>query len=171
MNRPASLLFYPSPSLFLSLSLSLFLVLSVCVCEPRKVGKESEGGSKKRKEVGNDNSLTSMFAKQQTACDLNKAPLAYNSKRKRNGVRRSSAGRACAPVKIGSPRAHQLQIFDWKETVTKAGGKWCDTNIPNAPDAHQRIMYICTHRKTQTPTFPMRLEHLLLTVTLMKGRM
>jgi hypothetical protein len=29
----------------------------------RKVRKESEGGSKKRKEVGNDNSLASMFAK------------------------------------------------------------------------------------------------------------
>jgi hypothetical protein len=31
----------------------------------RKVRKEPEGGSKKRKEVGNDNSLSSMFAKQQ----------------------------------------------------------------------------------------------------------
>jgi hypothetical protein len=79
MNRPASLLFYPSPSLFLSLSLSLFLVLSVCVCEPRKVGKESEGGSKKRKEVGNDNSLTSIFAKHQAASALNKARDAYNA--------------------------------------------------------------------------------------------
>jgi hypothetical protein len=28
-----------------------------------KVGKESEGGSKNRKEVGNDNSLESMFGK------------------------------------------------------------------------------------------------------------
>ena len=28
----------------------------------RKVGKEPEGGSKKRKEVGNDNSLTLMFS-------------------------------------------------------------------------------------------------------------
>ena len=45
----------------------------------RRVGKEPEGGSKKRKEVGNDNSLTSMFAKQQAACDLNKARLAYNA--------------------------------------------------------------------------------------------
>jgi hypothetical protein len=31
----------------------------------RKVEKEAEGGSKKRKEVGNDNSLAYMFAKQQ----------------------------------------------------------------------------------------------------------
>jgi hypothetical protein len=46
----------------------------------RKVlGKDPDGGSKKRKEVGNDNSLASMFAKQQTACDLNKAQLAYNA--------------------------------------------------------------------------------------------
>ena len=39
----------------------------------RKVGKEPEGGSKKRKEVGNDNSLASIFVKQQAGCDLNKA--------------------------------------------------------------------------------------------------
>ena len=39
----------------------------------RKVGKGHEEGSKKRKEVGNDNSLACMFAKQQAARDLNKA--------------------------------------------------------------------------------------------------
>jgi hypothetical protein len=34
----------------------------------RKVGQEPEGGSEKRKEVGNDTySLASMFAKQQAA--------------------------------------------------------------------------------------------------------
>jgi hypothetical protein len=38
----------------------------------RRVGKEPEGGSKKRKQVGNDNSLASMFAKQQAASDLKK---------------------------------------------------------------------------------------------------
>ena len=38
----------------------------------RKVGKEHEEGSKKREEVGNDNSLACMFAKQQAAHDLNK---------------------------------------------------------------------------------------------------
>ena len=45
----------------------------------RKVGKEPEGGSKKRKEVGNYNSLASMFAKQQAACHLNKARQVYNA--------------------------------------------------------------------------------------------
>jgi len=30
----------------------------------RRAGMEPEGGSRKRKEVGNDNSLASMFAKQ-----------------------------------------------------------------------------------------------------------
>ena len=44
----------------------------------RRVGKESEGGSKKRKKVGNANSLASMFAKQQAASDLNKAREEYN---------------------------------------------------------------------------------------------
>jgi hypothetical protein len=40
----------------------------------RKVlGKDPDGGSKKRKEVGNDNSLASMFAKQQAVSALNKA--------------------------------------------------------------------------------------------------
>ena len=37
-----------------------------------KVGQEPEGGSEKRKEVGNDNSLVSMFAKQQAVSVLNK---------------------------------------------------------------------------------------------------
>jgi hypothetical protein len=45
----------------------------------RRVGKEPEGGSKKRKQVGNDNSLASMFAKQQAASDLNKAKEEYNA--------------------------------------------------------------------------------------------
>ena len=43
------------------------------------VGKESEGWSKKRKEVGNDNSLASMFAKQQTVSVLNKARVETNT--------------------------------------------------------------------------------------------
>jgi hypothetical protein len=38
-----------------------------------KVGKEPEGGSKKPKEVGNESPLASMFQKQQTANDLQKA--------------------------------------------------------------------------------------------------
>jgi hypothetical protein len=38
----------------------------------RKVRKESGGGSKKRKEVGNESPLSSMFQKQQTANDLQK---------------------------------------------------------------------------------------------------
>jgi hypothetical protein len=36
----------------------------------RKVGKEPEGGSKKRKEVGNESPLACMFQKQQTANDF-----------------------------------------------------------------------------------------------------
>jgi len=45
----------------------------------RRVEKEPEGGSKERKQVGNDNSLASMFAKQQAASDLNKAREEYNA--------------------------------------------------------------------------------------------
>jgi hypothetical protein len=36
----------------------------------RKVGKEPEGGSNKRKEVENESPLASMFQKQQTANDV-----------------------------------------------------------------------------------------------------
>ena len=43
-----------------------------------KAGKETEEGSKKREEVGNDNSLASMFVKQQTASVLNKTRDTYN---------------------------------------------------------------------------------------------
>ena len=45
----------------------------------RKVGKEPEGGSKTGKEVGNDNSLASMFAKQQAVSALNKAREEYDT--------------------------------------------------------------------------------------------
>jgi hypothetical protein len=45
----------------------------------RKVRKEPEGGSKKRKEVGNESLLASMFQRQQTANDLQKARETYNA--------------------------------------------------------------------------------------------
>ena len=45
----------------------------------RKVGKEPERRSKKRKEVGNDNSLTSMFVKKQSDSDLKKPRDTYNT--------------------------------------------------------------------------------------------
>jgi hypothetical protein len=38
----------------------------------RKVGKEPQGGSKKRKEVANESPLASMFQKQQTVHDFKK---------------------------------------------------------------------------------------------------
>ena len=45
----------------------------------RKVGKELEGGIKKRNEVRNETPLASMFARQQVVSDLNKASEAYNA--------------------------------------------------------------------------------------------
>ena len=45
----------------------------------RKVGKEPEGGSKKPKLVGNESRLASMFQKQQTVNDLQKAREEYLS--------------------------------------------------------------------------------------------
>ena len=47
----------------------------------RKIGKKPEGGSKEHKEVGNDDSLASMLAKQQAVSHgaLNKASDAYNA--------------------------------------------------------------------------------------------
>ena len=44
----------------------------------RKVGKDPEGGIKKRKEVGNESPLSSKFQKQQTVNDLNKSRETYN---------------------------------------------------------------------------------------------
>ena len=46
--------------------------------EKRKEGKDPEGGSKNREEVGNDDSLASMFAKQQPVSVLNKTRHTYN---------------------------------------------------------------------------------------------
>jgi hypothetical protein len=70
-----------------------------------KVRKEPEGGSKKRKEVGNDNSLFSMFAKQQAASAMKKESKrriqCTASERNRNWVAGSRTGRACAKVRYG----------------------------------------------------------------------
>jgi hypothetical protein len=44
-----------------------------------KAGKEPEVGSKKRKEVGNEIALVSMFPKQQAVNDLNQSREAYNT--------------------------------------------------------------------------------------------
>jgi hypothetical protein len=41
------------------------------------VGKEREGGSKKRKEVGNESPLVSMFKKKKTINDPNKTRMTY----------------------------------------------------------------------------------------------
>ncbi len=49
----------------------------------RRVGKEPEGGSKKREEVGNESPLACMFQKQQTVNDFKKAREAYNAILKR----------------------------------------------------------------------------------------
>jgi len=43
------------------------------------VGKDPEGGNKKRKEVGYESPLDSKFQKQQTVNDLNKARKTYNA--------------------------------------------------------------------------------------------
>ena len=63
-----------------------------------KVEKEPEGGSKKRKEVGHDNSLASMFAEQQAVqcLEQSKRRIQYTvSRGKRNGVERSSVTPEC----------------------------------------------------------------------------
>ncbi len=67
----------------------------------RKVGKESEEGSKKREELGNEAHLSSLFQKQQTVNDLQKSRETYNSililEGKQLGL--ESLGGACAPVR------------------------------------------------------------------------
>ena len=45
----------------------------------RKVAREPKGGSKKRKEVGNESLLASIFQRQQTANDLQKARVTYHA--------------------------------------------------------------------------------------------
>ncbi len=76
--------------------------------EKRKEGKDLEGGSKKRKEVANDNSLASMFAQQQDVSDLNKTRDTYKvrdtyelQKGKEMGFGGSNTDRAYTPVRKG----------------------------------------------------------------------
>ena len=49
----------------------------------RKVGKEPEGGTKKREDVGIDNSLASMLSKQQAVNVLNQERDTYNAQLQR----------------------------------------------------------------------------------------
>jgi len=73
-----------------------------------KVGKDLEGGSKKREEAGNDNPLASTFARQQTVHDLHKDLEAYNitsSKGKRIGF---TGGR--------TPRCSVYLLYWYKRT-------------------------------------------------------
>ena len=66
----------------------------------RKLGREPEGGSKKRKEVGNESPLLSMFQKQQTTTDLQKTRESYNAileKRKQLGL---EEGSHAEPVRV-----------------------------------------------------------------------
>ena len=44
-----------------------------------KVEKDPEEGSKKRKKVGNESPLASIFQKQQTVIDLHKSRETYNA--------------------------------------------------------------------------------------------
>jgi hypothetical protein len=65
----------------------------------RKVGKEPEGGSKKRKEVP----LACMFQKQQTANELKKAGEAYNAilqKGKELGLDEAAHGRKTTHIPL-----------------------------------------------------------------------
>ena len=64
----------------------------------RKVGKEPEWGSKKRKQVGNENSLASMFAKQQTVSVLNKANVSYNTQLQKGKEMGFDEGEQTEPV-------------------------------------------------------------------------
>jgi len=75
----------------------------------RKVGKEPEGGSKKRKEVGNANSLASMFAKQQ----------AVSAQKSHHGDRKACAGQGCQDVSL------QNQLEDYSALFGASDNRTC----------------------------------------------
>ena len=79
-----------------------------------KVGKKTEGGSKKRKEVGNDNSLDSMFGKQQTVSDLNKSRDMYNAQLQKGEEMGSNEAAQVEPVCRLEKDIHDIE---GKETV------------------------------------------------------
>ena len=82
----------------------------------RKVGTEPEGGSKKRKEVGNNNSLVSMFAKQESVIALNKARDAY-----RIECTASKKGKESAPRRHNKER--KVQGKDVKTSALESNWK------------------------------------------------
>ena len=97
----------------------------------RKIGKEPDGGSKKRKEVENDNSLASMFRKQKAVCDLNKARLTYNSQLQKGNQMGLGEAAQAEPVRRSENNTHPIAESDTVDAngcnsaKTKCGPELC----------------------------------------------
>ena len=84
----------------------------------RKEGKEPEGGSKKRKNVGDDKSLASMFAKLHAVSALNKARDAYNAQLQKGKEMGFDEAAQAEPVRRSEMDAHDIE-----ETETVQAGR------------------------------------------------
>jgi hypothetical protein len=87
----------------------------------RKVRKEPVGGSKKRKEVGNDNSLASMLRKQQAACNLSQARLAYNAQLQKGKEMRFDEAAQSEPVRRSKNDIHPIVESDTVDATVPKG--------------------------------------------------
>ena len=74
-----------------------------------KIGKEPEGVSKKRKEVGNDNPLASMFAKRKGVSDLHKARLKYNAQVQKGKEMGLDEAAQTEPVRRSENDTHDIE--------------------------------------------------------------
>jgi len=77
--------------------------------EKRKEGNDLEGGSKKRQRVANDNSLDSMFAKQQAVSAFNKARDAYNTELQKGKEIGLDEAAQAEPVRRSEKDTHDIQ--------------------------------------------------------------
>jgi hypothetical protein len=92
----------------------------------RKVRKEPAGGSKKRKQLGNESPLASMFQKQHTAIDLSKAREAYNVLlQKVLGLDEAAHAEPCAPVRKQHTSHGRVGYSGCNSANTKCGPQLC----------------------------------------------
>jgi hypothetical protein len=86
-----------------------------------KVGKEPVGVSKKHKGMGNDNSLASMFRKQQAACDLSQARPVYNAQLQKGKEMALGEAAQHEPVRRSNNDTHLIVESDTVDATVPKG--------------------------------------------------
>ena len=101
----------------------------------------SDGGSKKRKEVGNDNSLVSMFPKQQAVSALDKAREEHNAQLQKGIEIGLQEAEQDEPVRRSDTDTHDIEGTETKMRQQLGGLRRCPS-----PLRVQAVQHVTRHR-------------------------